>query len=585
MNKEIQSLMDKYENDKKELKRKELSKDHLNDERAKYVDLDDSELFDGENKEEVLKLMDERLTSMDKDIEEKNLEVKSVRSDKNLRTVTMEINTVDKLIKQKELEIKKIQIELQEYYMSDDKQGKIVQDFYNRQDSVEKEMQELKSDKEKMQSFLDEIKAIQLTPKELHEINNMESDLDKTEEPVVEPQPQAQENDSSKPKAENTVVNPEYQKVMNDGWEKEMDKKEQEEDEIDWEEVMANYSGWDNSVNAKVSKTQEPKQEPKVSQEPKAATKVVAQPVNPKAGTVKPKAKAKVEKLNTEKTYEIKIGRNAEITIGNHTVKVKNVDVKDGINLDSKEVKVLLEKYLDFRSDDWETSINQLQKKNLLDPTVLNIIDASDLSDKEKSSIINNYVQDCFSAVVNNEKTSGNIVYDLEDLSKTNIISRLMHKEVDNVEKFKMQAKAIASSRYGISEVKGDYKPNIISTLMSKIFKQPVKAYLTTAEHQEVATKYEELKSKNELNKINDKEASAKLKSELGKRKYRELKDLAHEQEYQEAEKVVDKHKQFSESLKPDPEKVEETKIIEEALENEADKITNKEQAKDESAR
>ena len=86
-------------------------------------------------------------------------------------------------------------------------------------------------------------------------------------------------------------------------------------------------------------------------------------------------------------------------------------------------------------------------------------------------------------------------------------------------------------------------------------------------------------------NKINDKEASAKLKSELGKRKYRELKDLAHEQEYQEAEKVVDKHKQFSESLKPDPEKVEETKIIEEALENEADKITNKEQAKDESAR
>ena len=407
-----------------------------------------------------------------------------------------------------------------------------------------------------MQSFLDEIKAIQLTPKELHEINNMESDLDKTEEPVVESQPQAQENDSSKPKAENTVVNPEYQKVMNDGWEKEMDKKEQE-----------------------------PKQEPKVSQEPKAATKVVAQPVNPKAGTVKPKAKAKVEKLNTEKTYEIKIGRNAEITIGNHTVKVKNVDVKDGINLDSKEVKVLLEKYLDFRSDDWETSINQLQKKNLLDPTVLNIIDASDLSDKEKSSIINNYVQDCFSAVVNNEKTSGNIVYDLEDLSKTNIISRLMHKEVDNVEKFKMQAKAIASSRYGISEVKGDYKPNIISTLMSKIFKQPVKAYLTTAEQQEVATKYEELKSKNELNKINDKEASAQLKSELGKRKYRELKDLAHEQEYQEAEKVVDKHKQFSESLKPDPEKVEETKIIEEALENEADKITNKEQAKDESAR
>ena len=76
MNKEIQSLMDKYENDKKELKRKELSKDHLNDERAKYVDLDDSELFDGENKEEVLKLMDEKLTSMDKDIEEKNLEVK-----------------------------------------------------------------------------------------------------------------------------------------------------------------------------------------------------------------------------------------------------------------------------------------------------------------------------------------------------------------------------------------------------------------------------------------------------------------------------------------------------------------------------
>lgn len=556
MNKEIQSLMDKYENDKKELKRKELSKDHLNDERAKYVDLDDSELFDGENKEEVLKLMDERLTSMDKDIEEKNLEVKSVRSDKNLQAVTMEINAVDKLIRQKELEIKKIQIELQEYYMSDDKQGKIVQDFYNRQDSVEKEIHELKSDKEKMQSFLDEIKAIQLTPKELHEINNMESDLDKTEEPVVESQPQAQENDSSKPKAENTVVNPEYQKVMNDGWEKEMDKKEQE-----------------------------PKQEPKVSQEPKAATKVVAQPVNPKAGTVKPKAKAKVEKLNTEKTYEIKIGRNAEITIGNHTVKVKNVDVKDGINLDSKEVKVLLEKYLDFRSDDWETSINQLQKKNLLDPTVLNIIDASDLSDKEKSSIINNYVQDCFSAVVNNEKTSGNIVYDLEDLSKTNIISRLMHKEVDNVEKFKMQAKAIASSRYGISEVKGDYKPNIISTLMSKIFKQPVKAYLTTAEQQEVATKYEELKSKNELNKINDKEASAQLKSELGKRKYRELKDLAHEQEYQEAEKVVDKHKQFSERLKPDPEKVEETKIIEKALENEADKITNKEQAKDVSAR
>ena len=578
MNKEIQSLMDKYENDKKELKRKELSKDHLNDERAKCVDLADSELFDGENKEEILKAMDKELTTIDKKIETMNLKVKSVRSDKNLRTVTMEINAVDKLIKQKELEIKKIQIELQEYYMSDDKQGKIVQDFYNRQDSAEKEMQELKSDKEKMQSFLDEIKAIQLTSKELHEINNMESDLDKTEEPVVEPQPQVQENDSSKPKAENTVANSEY-------YQKEMNKKEQEDDEIDWEEVMANYSGWDNSVNAKVSKTQEPKQEQKVSQEPKTATKVVAQPVNPKAETSKPKAEAKVEKLNTEKTYEIKIGRNAEITIGNHKVKVKNVYVKDGINLDGKEVKVLLEKHIDFESDDWETSINQLQKKNLLDPTVLNVVEASNLSLEEKDSIIKNYLQDCFSAVVNNEKTSGNIVYDLEDLSKTNIISRLMHKEVDNVEKFKMQAKAIASSRYGISEVKGDYKPNIISTLMSKILRQPVKAYLTTAEQQEVATKYEELKSKNELDKINDKEASAQLKSELGKIKYRELKDLAHEQEYQDVEKVVDKHKQFSESLKPDPEKVEETKIIEEALENEADKITNKEQAKDESAR
>lgn len=167
----MENILSQYRNIQKVIKESEQDKKRgellLNKEEERY---DEAKSEFGEHpldeyQSQVLKEYDtnvknykEKLDRIDETVKKLNEKKDFMATDRNIQDITQGLMEIDRKIKQKELELRKSNLALDEYYMKDDKEGKIPQDFYNEQDKIKKEINGLTSKKEKFEKFLDELK-------------------------------------------------------------------------------------------------------------------------------------------------------------------------------------------------------------------------------------------------------------------------------------------------------------------------------------------------------------------------------------------------------------------------------------------
>ena len=167
----MENILSQYRNIQKVIKETEQDKKRgellLNKEEERYDEakaefgehlLDEYQTKVLEEYEKNVNDYKEKLGKIDETAKKLNEKKKLMYSDENIRNVTQGLMEIDKKIKQKELELRKSNLALDEYYMKDDKEGKIPQDFYNEQDKIKKEISDLTSKKDKFEKFLDELK-------------------------------------------------------------------------------------------------------------------------------------------------------------------------------------------------------------------------------------------------------------------------------------------------------------------------------------------------------------------------------------------------------------------------------------------
>ena len=167
----MENILSQYRNIQKVIKETEQDKKRgellLNKEEERYDEakaefgehlLDEYQTKVLEEYEKNVNDYKEKLGKIDETAKKLNEKKKLMYSDENIRNVTQGLMEIDKKIKQKELELRKSNLALDEYYMKDDKEGKLPQDFYNEQDKIKKEISDLTSKKDKFEKFLDELK-------------------------------------------------------------------------------------------------------------------------------------------------------------------------------------------------------------------------------------------------------------------------------------------------------------------------------------------------------------------------------------------------------------------------------------------
>ena len=167
----MENILSQYRNIQKVIKETEQDKKRgellLNKEEERY---DEAKSEFGEHpldeyQSQVLKEYDtnvknykEKLDRIDETVKKLNEKKDFMATDRNIQDITQGLMEIDRKIKQKELELRKSNLALDEYYMKDDKEGKLPQDFYNEQDKIKKEISDLTSKKDKFEKFLDELK-------------------------------------------------------------------------------------------------------------------------------------------------------------------------------------------------------------------------------------------------------------------------------------------------------------------------------------------------------------------------------------------------------------------------------------------
>lgn len=131
-----------------------------------------------------------------------------IATDKNIQTITQGLSEIDKKIKENEYKIKRSEIELSEYYLKEDKEGKLPQDFYKEQDAIRNEIKKLTEKKEIFENFLDKLK---ISRDKLIE-NGKYLDANKEPEPKENPElkQESESKENSEPKqAPESKENPE----------------------------------------------------------------------------------------------------------------------------------------------------------------------------------------------------------------------------------------------------------------------------------------------------------------------------------------------------------------------------------------
>lgn len=236
----------------------------------------------------------------------------------------------------------------------------------------------------------------------------------------------------------------------------------------------------------------------------------------------------------------IKMGRKAQITIGGQTFKSSRKAAKMGLYMSENELIEKMRKCVSTSTIkniiDPARDIEEYMKQGIIDTTIINsVLEAKNLSFGDKSKIIENYCIECMDS---KETKSVEVVYDLKDLSKENILLKLFKNEVNNKEKFEMMKNATMAERCGIGKKEGTYKPNIISRLLSKITKDPIKQIASREDEQEAATLYNKLLDEGKTNKTKDNKFISELQvSDQVKQELVELgKSMDEQKEEQQTE-------------------------------------------------
>ncbi len=495
----LQKLIKETEQDKqrgemalnKEKERYEEAKKEFEEEAGEHL-LNEYQIQVLKEYENNIKEYQEKIGKIDKASEEFN-NAKDSMTDENIQGIIQGLAELDKRIKQKEIELRKSNMALEEYYMKDDKEGKIPQDFYNEQDKIRKEISGLTSKKEKFEGFLNELKA------------ERDKQYIKFEQAVNQAHSMPKGEESKQSKLEKEPIDIEAIPPI------EKEPVEQEKQPIDIEAIP-------------------PIEKEPVSSE-KEPIKPEEKPEPPKPGTspVKPVEKPPIT-LPKQLTYKVLIGKTARIRFDGKQYYVGKKAIKEGINLTYAEVDKLLEQ-TGFKKEDI-AQLNDLIKEGKIDSTVVNVIYNSKLENDQKQEVMGRYIKDCYESVMNNQKTEGKVHYDRENLSKTSLIDSILRREVTQSEKMSILARAEKAARYGIGKLEGEYKPSLRTRLVNFLTKQPTQKQLTTGQLQQVAEEYNNLRDKDETGKIYQKDFKDEVK--LSKSQLDEMRKLHSSQERQE---------------------------------------------------
>lgn len=209
------------------------------------------------------------------------------------------------------------------------------------------------------------------------------------------------------------------------------------------------------------------------------------------------------------KDAQIIMGRKGKIVFDGVTYKIPKRAIKEGYNFNVHDIEDIFSNYEDIEQGKLVTSII---RQGLVDPAVINLIDKSSMNEFDKEEFLKRYIDDAKNIYNATSKDEANDIiknrpfllkYDLEDISKTNIISRIAGNEINEEEKFEINQIAYDANRYGICEIIGEgYKPNWVSRLTAFVTRKDIKRLPTLGEQQVVAEKYNELRKKGETNEI-----------------------------------------------------------------------------------
>lgn len=273
-------------------------------------------------------------------------------------------------------------------------------------------------------------------------------------------------------------------------------------------------------------------------------------PPTPPAPTRQDFEKDKIIKTDVKRLpwdTKVIIGRKGKVSYDGKNYRIPAKALREGMGLVASEVTDILKKSnIDvLRPEVLEEGL----KSKMIDPMIINAICNAkgrffkQMSNVDKSAILNRYLADCMNAKYNNDpKNNCNIEYDQEDLSKSNLIKGFFDREMDFDEKLEMVKRAKKATRFNIGKTKGEYKPNRLSRFLARITKQDIPMLpppLSIEEQMEVATKYNQwidegkkLKREDFMNDINV-DLGEKGVHRLSDNQKEELKELAESQETQ----------------------------------------------------
>lgn len=488
----MENILSQYRNIQKVIKETEQDKKRgellLNKEEERYDEakaefgehlLDEYQTKVLEEYEKNVNDYKEKLGKIDETAKKLNEKKKLMYSDENIRNVTQGLMEIDKKIKQKELELRKSNLALDEYYMKDDKEGKLPQDFYNEQDKIKKEISDLTSKKDKFEKFLDELKIGR---------DNLMKPFNIEKIPLERKEPGQGQPGQGQPEQ--------------------------------------GQPGQGQPGQGQPEQGQPGQGQPGQGQ-PGQGQPGQGHPGQGQPGQGQPgQGQGGPNKL----TYKVLIGKTARIRFDGDQYYIPKEVVKEGANLTDLQLKNILQK-TGFELDTIK-DLTPLIKEGLIDSTVVNVIFNAKLENAKKEDIMKRYIKDCYETATNNKKAEGKIYYDRQDLSKTSIIQSILRKEITQDEKLKILGKAEKAARYGIGRLEGDYKPDIRSRIVNFFTRQKTQKQLTVGQLQNVAEAYNELRDSGETEKISQKDFRDEIK--LNKKELDELGKLKKSQEAQE---------------------------------------------------
>ncbi len=267
------------------------------------------------------------------------------------------------------------------------------------------------------------------------------------------------------------------------------------------------------------------------------------------------------------KPIDIQIGRRGLIDYDGTEYEVSARDIKYGLSLNSledKELKEYLRQELRVKENKLD-ALKDLVREGSFDMTVIHAVYSSDMPKKQKSEILNQYVakiQYSKANVKNQNKLD--IQYDMEDLSKAGLFSRIFRQEVNTDEKLQMYNNAIKAERYEIGKIHGEYKPSRLENFFRKLTGREETAKFPIYKEEDVidaAYAYNEMAYDKDGNKLKKKEvvksfkemlrANAELDNELDE----EAKGQLTDEQLREVKNLVKAHKDPVKTVEEEQEK------------------------------